>query len=476
MIEALFNVFRIPDLRNRVLFTLAMLCVYRIGFWIPIPGVDQTRLAETLANSGDNALGRIAQFISVFSGGSFSQSTIFGLGIMPYISASIIFQLLASAYEPLKKLQQEGPSGRQKVTEWTRYATVALCIIQGFGWLTFMTQQGLVYVNWAHNPMWWVMAITAMTAGTVFLMWIGEQIDKYGIGNGVSLIITAGILAQMPGALLWVIQNSQIREIGLIQSIFSLEPNAGAPTLSWMGVILLAAGFVFVVAGAVVMTVAQRRIPIQQAKHTRGRRVFGGQRSYLPLRVNHGGVMPVIFASTLMMIPTFIIGGLMAITDTAPAWFRSTILFFNDNLQMGAFPYVVCEIALIFFFSYFWTTVQFNPEEMSKQLRDNGSFIPGLRPGPRTAEYLETVMERITYVGAGFLAVIAVLPMVIYSGLGISFAVTQFLGGTGLLIVVSVGLDLIQRIEANLLMRNYAGFLGSDDRGGRGARIRGPRG
>ena len=477
MIEALFNVFRIPDLRNRVLFTLAMLCVYRIGFWIPIPGVNQQALADLFQqdSGGDNALGRIAQFISVFSGGSFSQSTIFGLGIMPYISASIIFQLLASAYEPLKKIQNEGPSGRQKITEWTRYTTVGLCLIQGLGWLAFITQSNLVFVNWARNPMWWVMALTAMTAGTVFLMWIGEQIDKYGIGNGVSLIITAGILAQMPGALIWVLQNSPIREIGWIQSIFNLEGNAGTPTLSWMGVILLAAGFVFVVAGAVIMTVAQRRIPIQQAKHTRGRRVFGGQRSYLPLRVNHGGVMPVIFASTLMMIPSFAIAGLARVTETSPEWLRRSVQFMDESLRMGEFPFVLCEIILIFFFSYFWTTVQFNPEEMSKQLRDNGSFIPGLRPGPRTAEYLETVMERITYVGAGFLAIIAVLPMVVNSSLGISFAVTQFLGGTGLLIVVSVGLDLIQRVEANLLMRNYAGFLGSDDRGGKGTRIRGPR-
>ncbi len=477
MIEALFNVFRIPDLRNRVLFTLAMLCVYRIGFWIPVPGVNQEALSKLFEAQGDaqSAIGRIAQFVSVFSGGSFSQSTIFGLGIMPYISASIIFQLLASAYEPLKKLQNEGPSGRQKITEWTRYATIGLCIIQGLGWLSFITAQNLVFVNWAHNPMWWVMALTAMTAGTVFLMWIGEQIDKYGIGNGVSLIITAGILARMPSAFMWVIQNSPLRDIGVIRTAFNLPLNAGDPSLSWMGVILLIAAFIFVVAGAVIMTVAQRRIPIQQAKHTRGRRVFGGQRSYLPLRVNHGGVMPVIFASSLMMIPSMAFAGLTSVTETSPAFIRTAVRFLSDNLRHGEFPYVLCEVALIYFFSYFWTTVQFNPEEMSKQLRDNGSFIPGLRPGPRTAEYLETVMERITYVGAGFLAVIAVLPMVINSSLNIDYSVTQFLGGTGLLIVVSVGLDFIQRVEANLLMRNYAGFLGADDRGGKGTRIRGPR-
>ncbi|MCA9309894.1 MAG: preprotein translocase subunit SecY, partial [Phycisphaerales bacterium] len=213
---------------------------------------------------------------------------------------------------------------------------------------------------------------------------------------------------------------------------------------------------------------------IQQAKHTRGRRVFGGQRSYLPLRVNHGGVMPVIFASSLMMIPSMAFAGLLSATRDASPWVSGLVRFFSDNLRHGEFPYVLCEVALIYFFSYFWTTVQFNPEEMSKQLRDNGSFIPGLRPGPRTAEYLETVLERITYVGAAFLAIIAVLPMMVQTALKVPYTVAAFLGGTGLLIVVSVGLDLIQRIEANLLMRNYAGFLGGNERG-KTTRIRGPR-
>ena len=473
MLQAFANIFKIKDLRNKILFTLAMLAVYRIGFWIPVPGVNQEMLADFFQKQADSggAFSRVASFVTIFSGGSFGQSTIFGLGIMPYISASIIFQLLAAAYAPLKKLQQEGPSGRQKVTEWTRYATVGLCVIQAVGWLSFIASQNLVYANWANNPLWWAMAVAAMTAGTVFLMWLGEQIDKYGIGNGVSLIITAGILAQMPSAILSVIKDSPIAQIGVFQKVLGTTGQAD-PQISWMCVIAIAAGFVFVTAGAVIITVAQRRIPVQQAKHTRGRKVYGGQRAYLPLRVNHGGVMPVIFATSLMVIPSVIFGSLQEATTGSTGLWRDTVQFLGDNLGYGRYLYIVFEIILIYFFSYFWTTIQFNPEEMSKQLRDHGSFIPGLRPGPRTAEYLETVMERVTYVGAGFLSIIAVLPTVVSGALDIDMLVASFLGGTGLLIVVSVGLDLIQRIEANLLMRNYAGFLGGNDQG-KGPRIRG---
>jgi len=478
MFQAILNIFKISELRNKVLFTIGMLMVYRIGFWIPVPGINQEMLKDFIQNQVEQgtAAGRMTQFVQVFSGGSFGQSTIFGLGIMPYISAAIIFQILTSVSQKLKALQQEGPTGRQKITEYTRYATIGLCVIQAFGWLTFITGQGLVYQNWANNPVWWLMAVVAMTAGTTFLMWLGEQIDKYGIGNGVSLIITAGILAQMPGAILWVIQNSPIGQIGWIQSLFGFAASADEPPVTWMGVIFLVVSFFLVVAGAVLITVAQRRIPVQQAKHTRGRKVFGGQRSYLPLRVNHGGVMPIIFASSLMIFPSVFFGYLanQATAGEMAGWWRNTTTFLSDSFQMGAYPYVVLYIVMVYFFSYFWTTVQFNPEEMSKQLRDHGSFIPGLRPGPRTAEYLETVMERITYVGAGFLSVIAVIPMLVQAAMNIPFNVAAFLGGTGLLIVVSVGLDFIQRIEANLLMRNYAGFLGGSERG-KGPRIRGPR-
>ncbi len=454
LIQTIINVFRIPELRNKILFTIGMLAVYRIGFWIPVPGVDQgalTSFFEQQAASG-SAAGRLSQYVAIFSGGSFGQSTIFGLGIMPYITASIIFQLFQSVSPQLKKLKDEGPTGYAKIQEWTRYATVGLCLVQSVGWLTYITRSGLVYEQWANNPLWWVMGITALTAGTVFLMWLGEQVDRFGIGNGVSLIIMAGILTGMPGAVMSVIGNFD-----------AADPNK----MGWMGLILLVFGFILVVAGSVLLTVAQRRIPVQQAKHTRGSRTFGGQKSYLPLKVNHGGVMPIIFASSLMIFPSVVFSALtdQAQNANATGWWPNLVQWLSNSFQMGAYPYVFLYILMVYFFSYFWITVQFNPEEMSKQLRDHGSFIPGLRPGPRTAEYLEAVMERITFVGAAFLAIIAVLPMVVNTQLKVDFVVSQFLGGTGLLIVVSVALDFLQRVEANLLMRNYDGFLGDSDAG-----------
>ncbi len=463
MLQALINVFRIPELRNKILFTLGLLAVYRIGYWIPLPGVNQEELARLFetANTDGNALQRAANFIAMFSGGAFSHSTIFGLGIMPYISASIIIQLLTTIYPKLKKLQEEGATGRQKIMEWTRYITLALCVVQAFGWLKVNTTQALVYAEWAQNGLWWIMAIAALTAGTVFLMWLGEQIDKFGIGNGVSMIIMAGIVARIPDACLRVWQQ------------FSPGDDT---KLGWISLLFIVGGFVLVVAGSVVMTVAQRRIPVQQAKHTRGRKVFGGQRSYLPLRVNHSGVMPIVFASSLMIFPSVIFGMLQQQASSGLGlehWLTRVVSWLSDNFHIGQFPYMIAEGILIYFFAYFWITVQFNPEEMAKQLRDHGSFIPGLRPGPRTAEYLETVMERITFVGASMLAVIAVLPTAISEALKIDYSITQFLGGTGMLIVVSVVLDFIQRVEANLLMRNYAGFLGGD--GGSGPRIQSAR-
>ncbi len=452
MMQALINVFRIAELRNKVLFTLAMLAVYRLGHFIPLPGVNQQALQEFFQNQVESGsvLGKAATVVTMFSGGALGQSTIFGLGIMPYISASIIFQLLATVLPKLKALRNEGPTGSRKIQEWTRLATVGLCLIQAVFWLQYLGRLGLVYPQWMGTPLWWVMAVAALTAGTVFLMWLGEQIDKYGIGNGVSMIIAAGILANMPSAVVYLADN------------FGTEPDAriGVP-----GLLFIIAGFVLVVGGAVVMTVAQRRIPIQQAKHTRGRKVFGGQRSYLPLRVNHGGVMPVIFSSSLMIFPAIVFNAIASAFKGAGSSTDASTFFewLATQFSFGNFLHVMAELVLIYFFSYFWITVQFNPEEMSKNLRDHGSFIPGLRPGPRTAEYLEAVMERITFVGAAFLAVIALAPTIIHGALGLPMNVTQFLGGTGLLIVVSVILDFIQRIEANLLMRNYAGFLSKDD-------------
>jgi preprotein translocase subunit SecY len=296
-----------------------------------------------------------------------------------------------------------------------------------------------------------MIGLTAMTAGTVFLMWLGEQIDEYGIGNGVSLIIMSGIVARMPTAIYTVVQNASVDVTGEAQ----FGPGK---------ILFLIVAFVGVIAGSILITQGQRRIPIQQAKQTRGRRVYGGQRQYLPLRVNHGGVMPIIFASSLLIFP-----GLMFdwISKLVPGSVFLQIM--ADEFRRSGFMYAVTYIGLVYFFAYFWTTVQFQPKEMANQLRDYGSFIPGLRPGKRTADYLDTVMTRITYVGAGFLAAIAIIPQVVASLLEIPIGVSSFLGGTGLLIVVSVGLDLVQRIEANLIMRNYGGFLGESG----GGRIKG---
>ncbi|MCC7191814.1 MAG: preprotein translocase subunit SecY [Phycisphaeraceae bacterium] len=474
MLQAFLNIWRIPELRNKMLFTLGMLVIYRIGFFIPLPAVDQAELAEWAKNAGGGA-GTLLNFVGMFTGGSLHQSTIFGLGIAPYISAAIIFQLLGTVVPSFQALQKEGPAGQQKLTEWTRYATVGLCIVQAVVWLGFL-QSGdrpLVYPDYLQTPTFWICGLVGLTAGTIFLMWIGEQIDKYGIGNGVSLIITAGIVARMPQAVLSVIQDSNLPYFfydhftKLYLLLFKIAPERqDDPRYGLDTAIFLMVAFVVVVAGSILITQGQRRIPIQQAKHTRGRRVYGGQKTYLPLRVNHGGVMPIIFASTLMVFPSMIFNFL------ANHWRNPVTTFLQRNFAEQGYLHVLSYIALIYFFAYFWTTVQFQPKEMATQLRDHGSFIPGMRPGPRTAEYLEVVMERITYVGAGFLAIIAVIPTVVSSKFNVDPQVASFLGGTGLLIVVSVMLDFVNRIEASLAMRNYQGFLGGGG-GGKGPRIRG---
>ncbi len=455
MLRAFLNIFKVRDLRNKVLFTLGLLCAYRVGFYVPIPGVDQERLAQHFSTTGDESgFSQLTEYFAMFTGGNLQQSTLFGMGIMPYISASIIFQLLATVIPALEKLQKEGESGRRKIQEYTRYATVGLCVIQGTFWMRYMQTVGLVYPEFSGTLSFWLMGLIGMTAGTLFLMWLGEQIDEYGIGNGISLIIMSGIVARMPNAVLYLWQNA------------TLGVGAEAGQIGPSKLVFLIAAFVAVVAGAILITQAQRRIPIQQAKQTRGRRVYGGQRQYLPLRVNHGGVMPIIFASSLLLFPSMIFRGL------SQALGGSFLAILADSFDRTSFLYAAVYILLVYFFAYFWTTVQFQPKEMANQLRDYGSFIPGLRPGRRTAEHLETVMTRITYVGAGFLSVIALVPQVVAETMDIPMVVSSFLGGTGLLIVVSVTLDLVQRIEANLIMRNYAGFL-EGGAGGGGPRIKG---
>jgi preprotein translocase subunit SecY len=466
MFKTLINIFKIPELRNKVLFTLFMLVIYRIGYHVPLMGVDQQALLDKVKNQNDNTTaGKLASYVSLFSGGNLQQSTIFGLGVMPYISASIIFQLLTTVLPSLEKLQKEGETGRKKIQEWTRYVTVPLAVLQAIFWISWMRGLGIVQSTFTgpHYAMFWTVSLFTLTAGCIFLMWLGEQIDEYGLGNGISLIILAGIVARMPSA------------IGMLIQQYSTQGDPSHPITPGK-VIFLILSFVFIVAGSILITQAQRRIPIQQAKHTRGRRVYGGQKQYLPLRVNHGGVMPIIFASSLMLFPQMGLGWLRTAISNAQisqtGWLPQTVSFLNDEFNRGAFIYLLLESAMIYFFAYFWTTVQFQPKEMANQLRDYGSFIPGLRPGKRTSDYLEKVMMRITYVGAAFLCIIAVVPSAVSSYLNIPPLIAQFLGGTGLLIVVSVALDMVQRIEANLLMRNYGGFL-SGGPGQKGKRIKG---
>jgi preprotein translocase subunit SecY len=445
MWEKIRVVFTIPELRKKILFTLGLLAVYRVGWQIPLPIIDQSQMTAVFGSS--TGMGALFQQVAVFSAARLSQVTIFGLGIMPYISASIIFQLLGSVWGPLERLQKEGESGRKKINEYTRYATVFLCIGQSWAYLGYLMSQGLVLdsfldQNGSLSFGWQVVMVTIMTSGTIFLMWLGEQIDEFGIGNGISLIIMAGILAGMPGAVNDLLGNS------------SLELGSASGKLGVEVILLLLVLFVAVVAGVVFITLGQRRIPTQSAKHVRGRRVYGGTRQYLPLRVNQAGVMPIIFASSLLMFPSIIFASL------AP--YGAIWSGLNDAFTRGSgFLYNLLYIVLIYFFCYFWTAITFNPKDMSENLKSFGTFIPGYRPGKRTADYLEKVMVRITYVGAGFLAVVAIAPMVITGLFSVDYVVAQFFGGTSLLIAVSVAFDLVQKIDSHLVMRNYRGLLES---------------
>jgi preprotein translocase subunit SecY len=440
MLGTFVNIFKIPDLRNKILFTAALLCIYRIGFYISVPGFNQEAIAAQSPMKGsESPFSRAADYLEMFTGGTLSRSSLFGLGIMPYISASIILMLLGEVVPSLRKLRQEGATGYKKIQEYTRYLTVPLCMLQAMMYMRMTAMGGFTYPGMFVQAM--LMGVIGMTAGTIFLMWLGEQIDEYGIGNGISLLIMAGILARMPKAMMDVWRNTEF-QVGASAGKY------GPGTL-----IFLTAAFIFVVAGTILITQGQRRIPIQQAKQMRGTRAYGGQRHYLPLRVNHGGVMPIIFASSLMIFPSVITGWCKNAFPVSRA-----VAVIDEAFRPMAYTYNVLYIVMIFVFAFFWTTVQFQPKDMAKNLRDRGSFIPGLRPGQRTAEYLETVMIRITFFGAAFLAFIAVVPSLVTGLVGVNYVVSSYLGGTGLLIVVSVSLDLIQRIEANLLMRNYEGF------------------
>jgi len=452
MLEKMFIVFKIPELRRKIFLTLLLLGVYRMGFWIPLPFIDQAILQESLQNmQGKQGIGQIMQIVALFSASNIGNSTIFGLGIMPYISASIIFQLLGSVVPRLQELQKEGEAGRKKINEWTRQATVLICLFQSFFWIKALSGGvlggGGLIISEYDEFFWWMIGAITMTAGTVFLMWIGEQIDAYGIGNGISLLIMAGIIARMPQA------GSELLRPAF-ESGVGLGTNSGIEKL-----LLLAAIFVGVIFWVIMITQGQRRIPIQSAKHVRGRRVHGGQRQSLPLRVNQAGVMPIIFASSLLMIPMFLFQQLHQHFDAPRIWGPLADAFGGSG---RGFIYNVSYVGLIYFFCYFWTAITFNPRDMANNLKDYGSFIPGYRPGERTATFLEQVMVRITYVGAAFLALVAIIPTIVATAMGIPFLIASFYGGTGLLIVVSVALDLVQKIDSHLVMRNYPGLLEGD--------------
>jgi preprotein translocase subunit SecY len=455
MLGRFLLLFKIPELRRKVVLTLILLAVYRMGFWIPLPFIDQDTLArelKDLQSKSDTGFGQVMQIVALFSASKIGNATIFGLGIMPYISASIIFQLLGQVYPPLERLQKEGEAGRKKINEYTRRATVVICLIQSFFWIRGLGGSGLfangVILDEYNYWLWYLIGAVIMTTGTVVLMWIGEQIDAFGIGNGISLLIMAGIVAQMPsgGAIMF--------EKALANGV-QIGTDTGLERF-----LLMAAVFVGVVVWVVLITQGQRRIPIQSAKHVRGRKQVGGQRQFLPLRINQAGVMPIIFASSLLMFPYFIFNWLAQWAGT-----NHTLNLLSSAFGGGrGFVYSMCYVGLIYFFCYFWTAITFNPKEIANNLKDHGSFIPGYRPGVRTANYLEGVMVRITYVGAAFLSLIAIIPTLIASSLGIPPLVASFYGGTGLLIVVSVALDLVQKIDSHLITRNYPGLLDSEQK------------
>jgi preprotein translocase subunit SecY len=462
MLEKLRVVFSIPELRKKILFTLTLLAVYRVGYQIRLP------VLKEVTTGGNDDVNAFLDKAALLAATDLRSLTIFGLGIMPYISASIIFQLLGTVYKPLEQLKKEGETGRKKINEYTRYLTVVICLIQSWVYLRFMAMN-------PSNPSvaeqfmsggslglgWQITSVLIMTCGTVFLMWLGEQIDEYGIGNGISLLIMAGIVAQMPKAIYELRSDMQA-------SLSGMQSGKFGPDV----LIVLATLFVAVVFAVVFITLAQRRIQTQSAKHVRGRKVYGGTKQYLPLKINQAGVMPIIFASSLLMIPGVIFAGIgnwiaggateATVDGGFRDWFSSAFGSLAQMFQGGSsFVYNLAYVLMIFFFCYFWTSITFNPKEISENLKENGTFIPGYRPGKRTADYLEKVMIRITYVGAAFLAIVAIVPTIVSDSLGVSFSVAAFYGGTGLLIAVSVAFDLIQKIDNHLLMRNYKGLLDS---------------
>ena len=441
MASSLKNISSVPELSKRLLFTLAMLAVYRLGIFVSVPGVDRSVMEQYMRSARTGFAG----LFDLFSGGAMSQLSIFALGIMPYISASIILQLMAVVIPSLERLQKEGEQGRRKINQYTRYGTVMLSLFQGFAiasWLESLSgsvAKGMVLEGGIGFKL---LAVLALTTGTSFLMWLGEQITERGIGNGISLIIFAGIVASLPDALVQTFKLSTF-EGGKLEPI----------TLVLIGVVIM-----LVIGVIVFFERGQRRIPVQYAKRVVGRKVYGGQSTTLPLKVNTAGVIPPIFASSVLMFPSTL-GNLFPGAN----W----VAVMNSRLVPGQLTYNVIYVALIIFFCYFYTAVTFNPVDVADNLKKQGGFIPGIRPGKRTADYIERVLSRITFGGAIYIAAVCVLPTYLQAGFGVPF----YFGGTSLLIVVGVALDTAQQIEYHLISRNYEGFAG-----GRGPRLRGRRG
>jgi preprotein translocase subunit SecY len=450
VIDSFRNMWAIPDLRRRLMFTLALLAVYRVGCHIPTPGIDPQALLQLMQQTE----GTIFGFVNTFTGGSLSRIAVFALGIMPYITASIILQLLTVVWPYLEKLSKEGELGRRKITQYTRYGTMVISVVQSTGiaiWLQRMDAPGQAAIVPSPGIGFILMTILTLTTGCAFVMWLGEQISERGIGNGISLIIFAGIV------------------VGLIPATMDTFARVRRGELNAVAIVILIAFMLLVVAFIVYMERAQRRIPVQYAKRVVGRRIYGGQSTYLPLRVNTGGVIPVIFASSVVMLPATVAG-----------FFQNEwVQRISEALGYGQPIYYLLYVAAIIFFSYFYVSIIFNPADLAENMRKYGGFIPGIRPGKRTAEYIDRILTRITLVGASYLALVSVLPdfllagikfgslpfvggwlsanlpTFVTEGMGIQF----YFGGTSLLIVVGVAMDFVQQVESQLVMRNYEGFM-----------------
>ena len=442
--KILRDVVGIKDLRRKILMTFALLMVYRIGFHIYLPYVDVASLEKRLeAQSDQGGVVEWINYTSALTGGDLGNSTLFSLGIMPYITASIIFSLLVKVIPRLEQLSKEGEHGRRAINRYTRYATVLVAIVQGLFLVLFLrtTYEGgssIAIIETSAGAFWnfftGVVQLLCLIFGAVFLMWLGEKVTEHGIGNGASILIMAGIISRMPQAFSWMVGEV-------------MQAPAGEKPFKVVWVLSVIAVFLAIVAAVVFITRGQRRIPIQQARTVKGRRVYGGTKHYMPLRVNSAGVMPIIFAQALVVLPPKLIAGL-----TGVEWLGAA---FNP----GAFWYYIAYVALIVFFSFFWTSLMYNPVEVANNIKENGSFIPGIRPGRRTAEYLERVMNRITLAGCVFLAAIALTPEIIRGSLDVTYVVASLLGGTSMLIVVGVALDVVDKVEAQLLVRQYDGFV-----------------